>query len=358
MQFSLPCFSVRTIALASLLVGAGCAQAEELGPRGGSSGRAGSGGEDGGSGGAAGSGGTETGGSGGTGATGSGGAAATGGVGGGRGGSGGSSGAADAGGGKGGSGGSTGGTGGKGGSGGATAGAGGATGGSGGATGGTGGVTGGSGGVGGTGAGGSDAGGGVEGGLGSCPAGVSYCNDFERDTAGIMPVGWTRVGGSDGDWQVFFDTSNVFAQNHASSSTFRLCYPNGAPGGPWSGATTVSARVKILAAGSSGTTMAFLCLGYAPGSNYGCLALDPSGARIRMNAGSSSTDGPLWPTAIATGTWYDVKISMDATGALSAYLNGTMLGSYMPPSAIAGGYVAVATQSSQAAFDTVTVTQP
>jgi hypothetical protein len=166
------------------------------------------------------------------------------------------------------------------------------------------------------------------------------------------------VGGSDGDWQVFFDTSNVFAQNHASSSTFRLCYPNGATG-PWSGATTVSARVKILAAGSSGTTTAFLCLGYAPGSsNYGCLALEPSGARIRMNAGSSATDGPLWPTAIGTGTWYDVKISMDATGALSAYVGGTLLGSYMPPSAIAGGYVAVATQSSQTAFDTVMVTQP
>src|SRR6185503_15185505 len=124
--------------------------------------------------------------------------------------------------------------------------------------------------------------------------------------------------------------------------------------------TTVSARVKILAPGSSGTTTAFLCLGYGSGSsNYACLTLVPgTGARIRMNAGGSSTDGPLWSTAIVVGTWYDVKISMDTAGALSASLGGTPLGSYTPPSAVAGGYVAVATQSAQAAFDNVMVTQP
>ena len=194
---------------------------------------------------------------------------------------------------------------------------------------------------------------------GSCPAGVSYCNDFERDAAGSMPAGWTRVGGSDGDWQVTFDTSNVFAQNHASSSTFRLCYPNVAPGAPWSGATSVSARVKILAAGSSGISTALLCLGYDSGKNYACLALESgSGARVRMNAGASPIDGPLWPTSIGIGTWYDVRLSMAASGELSAYLGGTLLGSYMPTGAITGGYVAVATQSAQAAFDTVMVTQP
>jgi hypothetical protein len=203
-----------------------------------------------------------------------------------------------------------------------------------------------------------DAGSGIDGG-GTCPGGTSYCNDFERDTAGSMPLGWTRVGGSDGDWQVFFDTSNVFAQNHASSSTFRLCYANGAVGAPWSGSTTVSARVKISLAGSSGTTTALLCLGYAPSSNYACLALEQgSGARIRMNAGGSPTDGPLWPAAIAIGTWYDVKISLEASGALSAYLGGALLGSYTPTNAVTGGYVAVATQSAQASFDTVVVTQP
>ena len=360
--------SARWVGVLLLLLGAGCAKAEELEDRTGTSGRAGQGGNAGSSG-AAGSTGMETGGSGGTTTTGAGGAGASGGFGGGggssatggSGGAGGSSGPADAGGGKGGAGGATGG---RGGSGGSTGGSGGATGGSTGAVGGTGGSTAGSGGVGGTG-GSLDAGtakdapSGVDGGVGSCPAGITYCNDFERDTAGAMPAGWTRVGGSDGDWQVLLDTSNVFAQNHASSSTFRLCYPNVAPGAPWSGATTVSARVKLLAAGSSGVSTALLCLGYDAGRTYACLALEQgSGARIRMNAGASPVDGPLWPTAIAIGVWYDVRLGMAPSGELSAYLGGTLLGSYTPTSMITGGYVAVATQSSQAAFDTVMVTQP
>jgi len=173
-----------------------------------------------------------------------------------------------------------------------------------------------------------------------------------------MPIGWTRVGGSNGDWQVLTDTSNVFAQNNALSSTFRLCYPNGAPGAPWSGATTVSARVKILASASPTTSVALLCLGYGSG-DYACIALqEGSGARIRVNAGNSPTDGPLWPAAIAVGSWNDVKLSIDASGTLSAYLNGTLLGSYMPANTIASGYVAVATQSAQAEFDTIAVTQP
>ena len=226
-----------------------------------------------------------------------------------------------------------------------------------GGTGGGGGMDGGGGKGGTSGAGGSPDGGGSDGG-GPCPPATVYCDDFENDTINSMPIGWTRVGGSNGDWQVLADTSNVFAQNNALSSTFRLCYPNGAPGAPWSGATTVSAHVKILASGSSGTPMALLCLGYGSG-DYACIALQAgSGARIRLNAGSSPIDGPLWPAAIAAGSWDDVRLSIDASGTLSAYLNGTLLGSYMPAVTIAPGYVAVATQGAQAEFDTVAVTQP
>jgi hypothetical protein len=49
---------------------------------------------------------------------------------------------------------------------------------------------------------------------------------------------------------------------------------------------------------------------------------------------------------------------MSASGELSAYLGGALLGSYTPSSTVMGGYVAVATQSAQAAFDAVMVTQP
>jgi len=364
MRFCFARLSPGTMGLFSLLLGLGCAEAEQLRATGGTSGRLGSGGA--GSSGAAGSSGnetggssdSETGGSSGTGATGSGGAGGFSG----RGGSSGTtagSGAAGSGGSTAGRGGSAGTTGGNAGS---TVGGTGGAGGSAGSMGGSGGSTAGGGGVGGTGGatdGGSttDGSAGVEGGIGACLGTVAYCNDFERDTAGAMPVGWTRVGGSDGDWGVLADTSNVFAQNHASSSTFRLCYAGGAIGAPWSGPTSVSARVKILALGSSGTTTAFLCMGYASsGANYACLALGSSGAQIRINAGT--TGGPLWSGTIAVGTWYDAKLSADVSGVLSAYLDGQLLGSYTPASPVASGYVAVATQSAQAAFDTVMVTQP
>ena len=39
-----------------------------------------------------------------------------------------------------------------------------------------------------------------------------------------MAAGWTREGGSAGDWQIISDATKVFAQNHAQSSTFRLAY--------------------------------------------------------------------------------------------------------------------------------------
>jgi hypothetical protein len=43
---------------------------------------------------------------------------------------------------------------------------------------------------------------------------------------------------------------------------------------------------------------------------------------------------------------------------LSASLNGTALGTLMPGNAIASGFVGVATQSAEATFDNVVVTQP
>jgi len=50
--------------------------------------------------------------------------------------------------------------------------------------------------------------------------------------------------------------------------------------------------------------------------------------------------------------------SFGATGALSATVGGTLLGTYTPATAVASGYVAVATQSAEAAFDNLVVTQP
>ena len=199
--------------------------------------------------------------------------------------------------------------------------------------------------------------------IGICAAGCPgvYCDNFESDTVGAAAAGWTREGGSTGDWVVISDATKAFAQNHATSATLRLVSASSATGGPWSGATTVTASVKLLANGTSGTTTAFVCLRYTGGSSgdFACLAIEPgTGARIALRNSGAVTNGPLWTPMLALGTWYTVVLSASASGVLSASLNGAALGSYTPTTAVPSGYVAVATQSAEAAFDNIVVTQP
>ncbi|HEY6477356.1 MAG TPA: hypothetical protein VI456_12300, partial [Polyangia bacterium] len=198
---------------------------------------------------------------------------------------------------------------------------------------------------------------------GVCAAGCPgvYCDNFESDTVGAMAAGWTREGGSNGDWVVISDGTKAFAQNHAQSATFRLVYASGAPGAPWSGATTINASVKVLANGTSGTTMALLCLRYTGGASgdYACLAIEPgTGAQIKMRNAGAVSSGPLWTPALAVGTSYTAVLSANAAGVLSAAINGTALGTFTPSAAVPSGYVAFATQSAEADFDNVVVTQP
>ena len=61
---------------------------------------------------------------------------------------------------------------------------------------------------------------------------------------------------------------------------------------------------------------------------------------------------------VAVGTWYTTVLSASASGVLSASLNGTSLGTFTPTTAVASGFVALATQSAEAAFDNLVVTQP
>lgn len=182
---------------------------------------------------------------------------------------------------------------------------------------------------------------------------VAYSDDFESDTLAMQAAGWTRIGGSNGDWAVVADTTHVFAQNHATSSTLRACIA----GPVLTTAATVSAQVKITANGSSGTTTAMVCVRYLSGGGtpYACLALEVgAGAQIR----TGGTNGPLWSTTVALGTWYDVSLSVDAAGALTAYLDGTLLGTFTPSPVITSGSIAVVTQSAEAEFDNVVLTTP
>jgi hypothetical protein len=186
--------------------------------------------------------------------------------------------------------------------------------------------------------------------------GVVFSDDFEADALSMLASDWKRVGGSQGDWIVIKDATQVLAQKGSTSSTPRYCYAGPVLTIP----ATVTAKVKITAAGSSGTGTAMVCVRFPSGGGtpYACLALEVgAGAQIKTG-GSNGSDGPVWPTTVALGTWYDVKLSVDASGALTAYLDGTMLGVFMPTTAIASGVVALATQSSEAEFDDVVLADP
>jgi hypothetical protein len=137
----------------------------------------------------------------------------------------------------------------------------------------------------------------------------------------------------------------------------RVCYTSGATGAPWSGATSVTAQVKLIATGSSNQA-ALVCLRYTTTSNYYCAALLTTGVQIQTRVGGTAGNSAVFPAAVAVGTAsYTVKISVDAAGLLSAFLGGTLMGTYTP-SALANGFAAVGTTSVQASFDDVVVTQP
>jgi hypothetical protein len=198
------------------------------------------------------------------------------------------------------------------------------------------------------------------GGAGGCPPGI-YCDNFESYGLNLQPPTWTRTGGSAGDWAIISDGTQALAQNHAQSSTFRAEYSSGATGGaPWSGATTLSVQVKVTLNGSSSPTVALACVRYTATNDAYCLALMPGmGAQLQSRNGQNVSSGSaLFSVPITVGTQYNVQVSIDAGGMLSASLNGTALGTLMPGNAIPSGFVAVATQSAEATFDNVVVTQP
>jgi hypothetical protein len=85
----------------------------------------------------------------------------------------------------------------------------------------------------------------------------------------------------------------------------------------------------------------------------------PSGAvQIQISVGGGTANSPSWSASVAEDTWEHVKLSISAAGALTATLGTTALGTFTPPNALSSGRVAVGTQSAEAIFDNIFVTQP
>ena len=186
---------------------------------------------------------------------------------------------------------------------------------------------------------------------------VLFSDDFENESVGAtIASGWTRMGGSSDDWTIATDGTKVLQQDKATSSTIRMQSATGASGSPWSGAVSVSARVKMIEAGNSAQA-ALLCVRYNDTSNRYCVALVPNGVQILTAVGGSAGQSAVFTGGVTTGTFYDLRLSVDASNLLTVYLGGTMRGTYMP-AAMTNGTVAVGTTSMLAAFDNISVTRP
>ncbi len=160
---------------------------------------------------------------------------------------------------------------------------------------------------------------------------VLFSDNFEDETQGVIdePMGWTRDGGSNGDWSIATDGSRVLQQNGATSSTIRIQSATGASG--WSGAVSASARVKILGTGSN-NQVALVCVRVMGPSNRYCGALTPTGVQIQTAVGGSAGSSAVFTTTVTTGTFYDLRISVDAASTLTVYLNGgSPRGTFTPP---------------------------
>ena len=108
--------------------------------------------------------------------------------------------------------------------------------------------------------------------------------------------------------------------------------------------------------GSSGQA-ALLCVRYNDTSNRYCAALVPNGVQIQTAVGGSTGQSAVFTATVTTGTFYDLRISVDASNMLTVFLGGTQRGTYMP-GAMTNGTVAFGTTSMEAAFDNISVTRP
>jgi hypothetical protein len=178
---------------------------------------------------------------------------------------------------------------------------------------------------------------------------VLYSDDFESDTIGSVPAGWTIEAGT--NWSVQLDGTQVLAQTSTSNSTL---YGIAAGNPTWTD-YSVAANVKP---GPGSTTL-----------NTSVVALD---GRVQ-NANSFYSllvkNGNLWylgkkvngtwstlaygGTSYNTTSWYSWVLTMTGT-TISASINGTTLATVYD-STFSAGYISFKTRN-QSEFDNIVVT--
>jgi hypothetical protein len=149
---------------------------------------------------------------------------------------------------------------------------------------------------------------------------VLYSDDFESDTIGSVPVGWTPEVGS--SWSVQSDSTQVLKQNNSSTSTLYSIFA----GDPTWTDYTFSASVKPgLNSTINGSSVVAIDGRHKDANNfYSLLVKNGNAWYLGKKVNGTFTTLATGSTSYNTTTWYTWTLTMTGNS-ISASINGTTL---------------------------------
>ena len=94
-------------------------------------------------------------------------------------------------------------------------------------------------------------------------------------------------------------------------------------------ATSIAAQVKLVGPGNSNQA-AMVCLRYRAPATITARRSARRACRFEDDGERNGGAEREFAATVATGTWYNLKLSVDAAGVLSATLGTTVVGTYTP----------------------------
>ena len=178
---------------------------------------------------------------------------------------------------------------------------------------------------------------------------VLYSDDFESDTVGSLPAGWTIETGT--TWTVQVDGSNVLEQTSSSNTPLYGIYA----GDPTWTDYSLSASVKPGPGSTSYSTSVVAIDGRRQDANnfYTLLVKNGNAWYLGKKVSGNFTTLASGSTSYNTTTWYTWTLTMTGT-TISASINGTTLAT-VTDSAFASGNIGFKTHN-QSEYDTIVVT--
>ncbi|HZU14560.1 MAG TPA: carboxypeptidase regulatory-like domain-containing protein [Chloroflexota bacterium] len=176
------------------------------------------------------------------------------------------------------------------------------------------------------------------------PTNTMFSDDFEADTVGSPPAGWTVLGGT---WTVLQDGTQVVGQSDTNTSTVKELQVGGSS---WTD-YTVSAQVKP--GGPSTTNWSLTGRWQDANDNYALLFKNGNQWFLGKRVSGTWTTLASGSFTYNTSTWYTVQLSFNGSK-ISAAVNSTTLASASDGSLSSGG-ISLRT-SGTPEYDNVSVT--